>query len=138
MVETAVYWVATAILLLPVLEMSFAEEAPEFRLPLLILMTFFASGWLLMPVCNGLIMGLTGFTLGKYLFGLKVVGRNGRTIGIGRSLLREYRVLVWGVGLHLMWPIVTLQRLAISSESLVRHGTAPWDAYRNVYLYRMR
>jgi uncharacterized RDD family membrane protein YckC len=38
----------------------------------------------------GVLPGLTGFTVGKWAAGLRIVQQNGSDIGIGRALLRHF------------------------------------------------
>lgn len=132
--DTVIFWGATAILALPLMPLLPMEE----RVGFFVLATFFGTAWIVMPVVNGLVCGISGFTPGKLLFGLRIVDRNGQPIGIARSISREYRALFEGLGLQLFWPIIPLQRLAISTKEIERTQTTRWDRYVNVCLYRDR
>lgn len=79
-----------------------------------------------------LMIGLTGLTPGKWIFGVRVL-RDGRPIGVPAAIVRELGV--WTRGLGLGAPIVTLVTLATSYAHLVRRGAAPWDA-RNLVVHR--
>jgi uncharacterized RDD family membrane protein YckC len=72
-----------------------------------------------------LMIGLTGLSLGKWLFGIKVVRRNGRPIGLGAALKRE--VLVWFRGWGMGVPFVSLYTLIASYRHLSDAGTSVWD-----------
>lgn len=74
---------------------------------------------------TALMIGLTGVSVGKWLFGVKVVRRDGRPIGVFASLARELNVFVAGFGLGL--PFVSLFTLITSYRRLTDDGHAAWD-----------
>lgn len=70
-------------------------------------------------------LGLTGSTLGKWLFGIRVVDADGHPIGVALALRREFRVLVQGLAMGL--PFVSLLTLGLAYRRLVREGRTRWD-----------
>lgn len=74
---------------------------------------------------NAVMIGLTGGSLGKGLFGICVLDRDDRPIGLWRAFKREFRVLVFGLGLGI--PIVTLITLIIAYRKLKNDGLTSWD-----------
>ena len=87
-----------------------------------------------LPV-NAVLIGLTGATLGKAIFGVKIVDGGGAPIGIGRAFRRELHV--WLVGLGLSIPIVNLICMLRAFRKLKSSGTTSWDvAQRLTVLHR--
>jgi uncharacterized RDD family membrane protein YckC len=74
---------------------------------------------------NALLIGLTGGSLGKWLFGVKVLDRN-QPIGFGPALLREGSVWLRGLGLGI--PFISLFTLIASFRTLQKAGATSWDA----------
>ncbi|MDP1736832.1 MAG: RDD family protein [Caulobacter sp.] len=82
-----------------------------------------------------LMTGLTGLTVGKWLFGIKVVRRDGRPIGVLRAFGRELQV--WAQGLGLGLPLISLIAMVFSFQQLAERGHTPWDGGRDrVLLHR--
>lgn len=77
---------------------------------------------------NALLLGLTGGTLGKWMFGVKIVRPDGRPIGVLAALWREIRV--WFQGLAMGIPFVSLFTLFAGFSWLKDDGHAPWDKPR--------
>lgn len=74
---------------------------------------------------NALIIGLTGVSLGKWLFGIKVVTPNGRPIGLVAAFARE--IMVWFKGFGMGIPLVSLFTLFRSFSKLGEDGHSAWD-----------
>ncbi len=74
---------------------------------------------------NALMIGFTGATVGKWLFGIRVTREDGQPIGVGAALWRE--VLVWFRGLGIGFPIVTLFTLIKAYRTLKNDGRTTWD-----------
>ncbi len=74
---------------------------------------------------NALLLGLTGGTPGKWLFGIKIVRPDGRPIGVFAALGREVRV--WFQGLAMGIPFASLFTLFGAYSWLTEDGYAPWD-----------
>lgn len=90
---------------------------------------------LLVIPANALLLGLTGGTLGKWVFGVKIVRPDGRPIGVLAALWREIRV--WFQGLAMGIPFVSLFTLFAGFSWLKDDGHAPWDKpRRRIALHR--
>ena len=84
---------------------------------------------------SALMIGLTGVSVGKWLFGVKVVTPAGRPIGVLAALAREVRV--WAMGLGLGVPLVSLFTLVGSYQSLSNDRHSAWDKpSRRIVLHR--
>ena len=75
---------------------------------------------------NALLIGLTGGSLGKWLFGVRVLRIDGSTIGFKAALKRE--VLVWVRGMGVGFPIVSLFTLVTAFNTLRKAGRSSWDS----------
>lgn len=82
-------------------------------------------GTILVAVVNAILIGLTGGNLGKWLFGVRVLDEAGRPIGLLRSLNRECRVLLIGLGLGI--PIVSVATMILAYLKLKKDGVTRWD-----------
>ena len=108
------------------------------------LFSFFGSGaglWLdllatgiMASLIGGALIGVSGFTVGKLIFGIKVVRKNGNTIGFGAGIMRDLEVLIKGMALGI--PIVALFTLWLSYKSLTENRTTSWDENRYVVYHR--
>lgn len=74
---------------------------------------------------TALMIGLTGGSVGKWIFGIRVVREDGRPLGVWRAFVRELWVFTQGMGLAL--PIVTLIFMWRSYETLTEDEVADWD-----------
>jgi hypothetical protein len=72
-----------------------------------------------------LVIGFTGSSLGKMIFGVRVTMPDGTPIGMGKALSREFRVWAGGLGLGL--PLVNLFALIGSHHRLKKTGATSWD-----------
>lgn len=75
---------------------------------------------------NALFIGLSGTTLGKWIFGIRITNSEGNPIGFFRGLYRELFVWVRGYGLGI--PFVSLITLVMSRSRLEEAGATAWDA----------
>jgi uncharacterized RDD family membrane protein YckC len=73
---------------------------------------------------NALMIGLTGVSIGKWIFGVRVL-RNGRPMGFARALRRESAVWVKGLGFGV--PIVSFFTLLSAKSALEDRRTTSWD-----------
>lgn len=87
-----------------------------------------------MPISAAMI-GLSGFTLGKALLGVKVVGSEMEPIGLVKAFRREIHVWYAGVGLGI--PIVWIVTALFAKRRLANTGSTLWDGAQNlVVLHR--
>lgn len=88
----------------------------------------------LVGALNGLLMGTAGTTLGKFLFGVRVLDRDLRPLGAVAAWRRELDIWVRGLGFGI--PVVTILLNLIAWRRLVKARTTVWDEGRFVVLYR--
>jgi len=82
-----------------------------------------------------LMVGLTGGSIGKWVFGIKVLREDGRPLGFRRALVRELDVWVRGYGVVV--PLVSIITMPMSYFRLTEKGKTVWDArQRNLILHR--
>jgi uncharacterized RDD family membrane protein YckC len=79
---------------------------------------------MMVPVL-AVVIGLSGGSPGKWIFGVRVADRQGRPLGPIAALVREAKVWAFGLGAGI--PIVTLFTLASSKAALEQDGHARWD-----------
>jgi uncharacterized RDD family membrane protein YckC len=79
---------------------------------------------LVLPIIAVLI-GLTGSSLGKWVFGIRV-SKDGKPIGFLRALKRE--LSVWFFGMGIGFPLASLVTLILSFNKLKDHQVTRWDA----------
>ena len=77
---------------------------------------------------EALVIGLTGTSIGKWIFGVRITQASGRSIGLARAFGRE--VGVWFFGLGIGVPLVSLFTLIFSYIRLKDDGVARWDRER--------
>lgn len=85
-------------------------------------------------VISGALIGITGFTLGKLIFGIKVVRANGHRVGVRAGLARDFEVWVKGMGLGI--PLISLITLIAAYRNLMRSHTTSWDDGEFLVLHR--
>jgi hypothetical protein len=81
-------------------------------------------GFLSMPL-NALLLSSLGTTIGKWLFGIRVLNADFKLLGFSIALKREGLVFVYGLGLGL--PLISLLTLAMSYRKLKTDGMTSWD-----------
>lgn len=74
---------------------------------------------------NSLTIGVSGGSVGKWIFGVKVLRPDGRPIGVWAALVRELKVLLFGYGLLI--PLVNLGTMIWSFMYLADKGHTQWD-----------
>jgi uncharacterized RDD family membrane protein YckC len=79
----------------------------------------------LATIPNALLIGLTGGSVGKWVFGITVADATGRPIGVIRAFSRELRIWLQGYGLGI--PVVALITLIVSYRRLSDQGITAWD-----------
>ena len=85
-----------------------------------LMMTLIAA----IPV-TALMIGLTGSTFGKFMFGIRVRRRDGERLGVRRALVRELKI--WALGMGCGIPVVTLITMISAYNHLSGEGRAAWD-----------
>lgn len=89
--------------------------------PLLDLMlTVFVGG-----IITGIMIGFSGSSIGKWVFGIRVTDTNGRPIGVILGVIRDLSVWVKGLGFGL--PVVTLVTMYLGYSRLKEKGATAWD-----------
>ena len=83
---------------------------------------------------SGALVGVTGTSVGKWIFGLKVYRNDGRPLGLWPGLTRDFTVLVKGLGLGI--PIVSLITMIVSYNHLRNEGVSTWDDGRYTVWHR--
>lgn len=79
---------------------------------------------LVLPI-TALLLGTSGSTIGKWIFGVRVTRQDGRPIGIMAALNREVGVFLKGMGLGI--PLVALFTHAFAYSRLSDQGVTAWD-----------
>jgi uncharacterized RDD family membrane protein YckC len=105
-------------------------ETPGGLLLDLVLTTFIAA------IVGGFVVGATGTSIGKLVFGVRVLDANLRPIGIRRGLAREFHI--WWAGLALGIPLLVLFTLLAAYRRLQRDQTTAWDRDTHLVLHRPR
>jgi uncharacterized RDD family membrane protein YckC len=85
-------------------------------------------------VFNAIVMGTTGTTLGKAIFGIKVCMPDQTSLGLLACFKREFKVWIFGMGLGL--PIVSLIAMIVGYKTVAGRKQASWDEGRYMVLYR--
>jgi uncharacterized RDD family membrane protein YckC len=79
---------------------------------------------------NALLIGTTGGTLGKWIFGIRILDGKRSRIGFLAALYREGAV--WAKGLGLAIPLVSLFFIWNSYRQLTSSGQTSWDIDRGL------
>ena len=83
---------------------------------------------------TGILTGLTGSTIGKLIFGLKVQTLSGQNPGLSKGISRDMQVALQGLWLGI--PLISLVPLYLNYRKLVDTKTTPWDEGKYLVLYR--
>lgn len=83
---------------------------------------------------TGLVIGSTGSSIGKFLFGIRVTDQNGSPIGASAGLSRDLEIWVKGLGVGI--PIVALFTQVHAYKNLKKTGTSSWDQGKYKVTYR--
>lgn len=76
-------------------------------------------------VLSGAVVGLSGSSLGKLLFGIMVVDRDGNKIGAVKGMQRDLSVYLRGLGLGI--PLVSAITIWMAYSKLKETGSTSWD-----------
>lgn len=74
---------------------------------------------------TSLLIGLTSSSLGKYIFGIKVVNQKNKKMGYKMALIRELQIYYKGLGLGL--PIISVVTMIVAYRKLLMTGKTTWD-----------
>ena len=74
---------------------------------------------------NTLLIGSTGSTVGKWIYGVRVTRADRKRIGFRLALKREFFVLVRGIALGI--PLLNLFAMLNCYNYLAEHSTTRWD-----------
>lgn len=83
-------------------------------------------------LANALLLRTTGFTLGKWVFGVRVT-RNGERLSLGDALRREADVFVRGVGLGI--PLIAIVTAIYAYNRLTSRGMTSWDRDQGLTIF---
>lgn len=90
---------------------------------------------LLAPFINAAFIGFTGGSIGKWLFGVKVVNQQGNAIGYRTALYREFLVWLYGMGLGI--PLINIGAFLHQHSQLNKNKITSWDRDLNLkIIYR--
>jgi uncharacterized RDD family membrane protein YckC len=106
--------------------------------------TFFASGIGLLAdymftafiatIVSGALIGICGMSLGKWIFGIKVLKTDGNNIGLFKGIERDINVLIRGMGLAI--PVISLVPLWMGYQKLTKTGMTTWDSGQYIVWHR--
>ena len=74
---------------------------------------------------TGAVIGISGISLGKFIFGIIVTDSNGSKIGLLEGVQRDLKVFIRGLGLGI--PIVNLFTLYAAHKRLSNDNVTSWD-----------
>jgi uncharacterized RDD family membrane protein YckC len=94
-----------------------------------VIITAFSASFL-----SGLLVGVSGFTLGKWIFGVRVTNPDGSRLGIGEGLSRDFTVLLKGMGLGI--PIFAIFTMASAYRRLKERNATSWDEGKYLVWHR--
>jgi len=76
-------------------------------------------------ILSGVIIGFTGSSIGKWIFGIRVTDKNLRPIGVVRGITRDFSVISRGMAFGI--PLISLFFLYGSYKDLKAQGNTFWD-----------
>lgn len=80
---------------------------------------------LVATIICGLLIGYSGTSLGKLVFGVRVTTNDGKPIGVLSGVIRDFKV--WMKGLAFTIPLIGLITLIVSYNRLKQDGATSWD-----------
>jgi uncharacterized RDD family membrane protein YckC len=119
----SILWVLVGIIFYSLAPAAAAAFFRLFQVPGGQFLDIILTQMVVMPV-NALTIGLTGLTLGKWIFGIRV-SKDGAPIGFLKALRREGAVFVFGLGCGI--PFASLFTLIGSYSQLRDDRTTSWD-----------
>lgn len=82
----------------------------------------------------GTMVGVTGSSIGKHVFGIRVVGPDLKPLGVAKGIGRELKVWIYGLGLGI--PILMPFTLITARIKLKKDRVSAWDRGRSIVLYK--
>jgi uncharacterized RDD family membrane protein YckC len=79
---------------------------------------------------NAAFIGITGTSIGKWFFGIKVFNQLNKPIGYFPALSREIKV--WSSGLAFGIPLFNLFTMSAAQKHLLKQGNTTWDQQMNL------
>jgi len=76
-------------------------------------------------ILSGVIIGFTGSSIGKWIFGIRVTDKNLRPIGVVRGITRDFSVISRGMAFGM--PLISLFFIYGSYKDLKAQGNTFWD-----------
>ena len=77
-------------------------------------------------VLTGAVIGVSGLSLGKIIFGVMVTDQNGNKIGIAKGVQRDLAVFLRGLGLGI--PLISLITMYVAYSNLNKSNSTTWDS----------
>ena len=109
--------------------MSFDAYVSNINIAVDIILTAFVG-----CLISGAMIGTTGSTIGKLIFGLKVKTLSGENPGLLKGITRDLQVYFSGMWLAI--PLLSLFGIYLSYKKLAEKRTTLWDEGEYVVLYR--
>lgn len=78
---------------------------------------------------NAVFISLMGTTLGKFLFGIRVVSSNDKRLKFSQAFYREFLIVMMGLAFYI--PIINFFTLYFSHTRLITTGKTKWDNLLN-------
>ena len=89
-------------------------------------LTFYASFWIF-HIFEAVLISLFGATVGKRLFGIRVLNQNGEKLSLPLSIKRAF--LAFGIGTGFFLPYISLILPIFAVIRSLRHKTMLWDKF---------
>lgn len=83
---------------------------------------------------SGLVLGFTGTTPGKSIFGVRVKTLKGHSIGVANGIARDFTIFIKGLGFGI--PLISFVTLVLAYRYLKEHKVMSWDAGQFTVTYR--
>lgn len=80
-------------------------------------------------ILTGAIIGVSGLSLGKIIFGVMVTDHNGNKIGITKGIQRDLAVFLRGLGLGI--PLISIVTMYVAYSKLNKSNSTTWDSEKN-------
>ena len=80
-------------------------------------------------ILTGAVIGVSGLSLGKIIFGVMVTDHNGNKIGITKGIQRDLAVFLRGLGLGI--PLISIVTMYVAYSNLNKSNSTTWDSEKN-------